>query len=113
MEVDAPDKIEKIRALNDRLRMMFTGGKVMLTASVAELDEETKALILTAIRGFTSFNEGADPHGEHDMVFVEVRGKRYMAKVDYYDKTMQFGSADPADPAVTTRVLTIMHAGDC
>ena len=31
---------------------------------------------------------------------------------DYYDERCEFGSADPADPEKTTRVLTLMLAED-
>jgi len=43
---------------------------------------------------------------------VSVEGERYFFKVDYYDLTMEFGSQDPSDPTVTTRVLTIGHMSD-
>ena len=35
-----------------------------------------------------------------------------MFKIDYYDVNMEYGSADPADPRLTRRVLTIMLASD-
>ena len=111
-DVTKSDKLARIRQLNDQLRQHFTGGKVMLTAAVAALDEETKAKVLSAVRTFDQFNEDNDPHHEHDFVAVEVEGRRYFAKTDYYDKTMEYGSEDPSDPAVTSRVLTIMNAGD-
>ena len=33
-----------------------------------------------------------------------------MFKIDYYDKNLQNGSLDPADPSVTERIITIMLA---
>jgi len=30
----------------------------------------------------------------------------------YYDKELQYGSENPADPAVTTRILTLMLASE-
>ena len=32
-----------------------------------------------------------------------------MWKVDYFDRALEFASPDPADPAVTMRVLTLMQ----
>lgn len=110
--ITAPSKLKRIRELNDQLRQTFIGGRVLLTSSVAHLDEETKALVLTAVRGFTSFDDGNDPHAEHDMCFVEVRGERYWAKVDYYDTDMRFLSDDPSDSSITKRVMTIGHASE-
>ena len=65
-------------------------------------------LILTAVREFGVFTPDNDPHGEHDFGAVEVAGHRCFWKIDYYDLALEFGSEHPEDPAVTTRVLTIM-----
>lgn len=111
-DVLSPDKLAAIRQLNDLLRVRFVGGRILLTATVAALDADTKALVLTAVRGFTSFDESNDPHGEHDLCIVEVKGERYIAKVDYFAPDMQHGSEDPADPEKTRRVLTVMHVTD-
>ena len=34
-------------------------------------------------------------------------------RIDAYDRNLRFYSEDPADPAVTCRVLTIMLTSDC
>jgi hypothetical protein len=51
-----------------------------------------------------------DPHREHDFGNFEVAGWKFFWKIDYYDANVEFGSEDPADPKITTRVLTIMLA---
>jgi Protein of unknown function (DUF3768) len=33
-------------------------------------------------------------------------------KIDYYDRSLNFHSPDPADPAVTERVITLMLAAE-
>jgi hypothetical protein len=100
----------RIRELNDLLRLTFTGGKVVVTAAVAQLDDETRAKVLNAARTFNAFTRHNDPHGEHDCFFFQVDGERYFTKIDYYDKSMEYGSENPADPDLTTRVLTIGDA---
>ena len=61
-------------------------------------------------RDVLDFTEDNDPHGEHDFGSFELAGRKFFWKIDYYDANMEFGSEDPADPAKTTRVLTIMLA---
>jgi hypothetical protein len=102
----------KIAALNDHLRQTFSGGKVLMTSTVAALEPLARAEVLTKVREFADFNPDNDPHEERDFGVVTVEGERYFFKVDYYDLTMSFGSDDPSDPAVTTRVLTIGHVSD-
>lgn len=82
----------------------------MITAGIAALPEAERAAVLTAVRGFKSFGPDIDPHGEHDFGAVEVGDVRAFWKIDVYDHDLRFGSPDPAVPAVTVRVLTIMLA---
>jgi hypothetical protein len=106
------DKSARIRELNDELRRTFTGGKVVMTAGVAALAEDDLARLLANVRSFNDFNADNDPHGEHDFGSMEQGGQTYFFKVDYYTPDMDGGSEDPADPAKTTRVLTIMRADE-
>jgi hypothetical protein len=62
------------------------------------------------MRRFDAFTPDNDPHGEHDFGAFDEGGDRFFWKIDYYDKQMEFGSPDAADPDVTARVLTLMLA---
>ena len=103
-------KVDRIRDLNDQLRQTFTGGKVMMTAGVNALSDQVKASVLQSVRAFKAFDTDNDPHHEHDFGAFELDGNRFFWKLDYYNRAMDGGSEDPADPKQTTRVLTIMLA---
>jgi hypothetical protein len=105
-------KTERIRHLNDAFRRTFVGGAVMITAGVEAMPLDQRRSLLQKIRNFTAFDDGNDPHHEHDFGAVDEVGERFFFKIDYYDNNTEFGSPDPADPAVTTRVLTIMRADE-
>ncbi len=94
--------------LNDRLRQSHSGGQVMITRGVQALGPEFVAAALRAVAAFDSFDAENDPHGEHDLGALTVRGERLLFKVDAYDRTLTVASPKPANPAVTIRVLTIM-----
>jgi hypothetical protein len=66
--------------------------------------------ILKQVVAFDQFTEDNDPHGEHDFGSFHHGDETIFWKIDYYDHDLQRGSPDPADTAVTTRVLTIMLA---
>ena len=53
---------------------------------------------------------GNDPNGEHDFGSFEIADQKIFFKIDYYNLEMDGGSEDPADPAKTTRMLTVMKA---
>lgn len=106
----AADRTARIRYLNDRLRRFMSTGEVVLTQSILALDRNTMISVANAVRRFSDFTDTNDPYGEHDFGKVEHNGQSYFWKIDYYDKEKKQGSPDPTDPAVTTRVLTIMLA---
>ena len=103
---------ERIRTLNDDFRRTFVGGLVVITAGVEALPADQRKSLLAKVRAFDAFTEDNDPHREHDFGAVDEGDVRYFWKVDCYDRATEFGSPDPADPAVTTRVLTIMRADE-
>ena len=82
----------------------------MLTQGGEALGPDMVAKVMAAIRGFDAFGKDNDPHGEHDCATVTVDGISVIWKIDYYDLSMTRHSPDAADPAVTTRVLTVMLA---
>ena len=102
----------RIRVLNDNFRSTFIGGQVVMTAGVSELPMDVKANVLLTVKSFDNFTGGNDPYGEHDFGVFEVAGDTFYWKIDYYDPDCRYGSENPADPEKTTRVLTIMLAGE-
>ena len=112
MPATTDSKTDRIRTLNDAFRRTFVGGAVMITAGVEALPLDQRRSLIQKIRTFEAFSEDNDPHAEHDFGAVDEAGERFFWKIDLYDRKMEFGSPDPADPAVTTRVLTIMRADE-
>ena len=100
----------RIRELNDLFRTCFIGGRVLITEGVTTLGEDFTSGCVEAVQRFADFTADNDPYGEHDFGCVTVQGRKVFWKIDYYDSDLIMGSPDPAEPAVTTRVLTIMLA---
>ena len=109
----ASRKTAEIRRLNDALRKGETDdGVILVTQGVQAGGPAFQDEALSAIRAFDAFTNDNDPYGEHDFAALDVDGERLFFKIDYYDLTLTGGSADPADPSVTRRVLTIMLASE-
>jgi len=99
-----------IKKLNDSFRTSFRGGKTFITSGVASMPDQEREQLIEKVRTFKNFNEKNDPYGEHDFGSIKQCGVLYCWKIDYYNAEMTKGSENPADPKVTTRVLTIMEA---
>jgi hypothetical protein len=112
MDIDTPEKVARIRELNDRARQTFTGCAVVMTAGLAHTCAEFRSEALKRVREFERFNKDNDPYGEHDFGAIQVGDVTINFKMDYYDLKMECGSEDPANPAVTQRVLTIGPSSD-
>ena len=118
----------QIARLNDRARQaMGIACAAVTTVGFRSLPATDQSRVRELIETYNAFTPGNDPHGERDFgAIYQARDGRWTAlppargdpietvfwKIDYYDRAMQFGSPDPADPTVTRRVLTIMLASE-
>ena len=105
-------KTTRIRELNDELRQKLSRNSELafMTPVVAALGAETVKRIVRTVAVYDDFCHANDPHGEHDFGSFETEGHTIFFKIDYYDPSLRVHSADPSDPAVTRRVITIMLA---
>ncbi|NHK29625.1 DUF3768 domain-containing protein [Parvularcula flava] len=114
---------ETIAKLNDQLRArvgvpVFLGanepqlGTILMTHGIMALEAEQIVDVWMRVRSFSAFTEDNDPYGEHDFgSIILATGERVFFKIDYYtDDSFSAGAEDPADPAKSYRVLTIMLA---
>lgn len=102
-----------IAALNDRFRTTLgrnpcAPGKVVITRGVAAQGDAFVSATLAATAAFEAFDPAGDPYGEHEFGVLTVAGVTVWFKVDAYDLDYRYGSDDPADPARTRRVLTLL-----
>ncbi len=98
-----------IASQNDAFRARPADGLV-LTRGVSDNGPAFVQEALRAVTAFDVFTADNDPHGEHDFGAITIAGTGLFWKIDYYDRSLEYGSPDPADAAVTRRILTIMLA---
>jgi hypothetical protein len=103
---------DRIRALNDDLRKHLLGGGAVITSGIAALGPEAVTRLVQTIAVFDDFCHANDPHEEHDFGSFSFDDVVVLFKIDYFDKSLTYHSPDPADPAVTERVITIMRADE-
>jgi hypothetical protein len=109
----------RIADQNDRFRAgLLTGtagdlrGQVVVTAAVNGLGRDFVTATLLAVARDSTFTAENDPYGDHGFGTVTVLAVRLFWKIDLYDDELAYGSPEPANPAVTRRVLTIMLPSD-
>lgn len=103
-----PPRMERIARLNDKLRQRGEGGTLMVTAGVRSLNDFDPIALAKALANYAAFDRENDPHGERDFGDISLFGVELFWKIDYFDLERKFGSEDPSDIAVTSRVLTVM-----
>ena len=104
------EKLERIRELNDELRVNAQGGVVLVTSGFSNLFFSTQIKVMKEIQTFDDFS--FDPYGERDFGSITVDDIQIFWKIDYYAMDMLHGSEDPANPEITKRVLTIYLANE-
>lgn len=107
---DKPNETFKIMTLNDILRSAGIWGEIFVARGIQAQQESFKQRLIMAVRSFDDFSADNDPYKEHDFWSVALDGHKSYFKIDYYDKNRQFGSEEPSNPSVTSRVMTIMLA---
>lgn len=109
----ANDKASRIRRLNDEFRVHGRGnGRLLMTQGVRDLGDDAVMALLVALRVYDAFTTDNDPYGEHDMGTLTWGRQKLFWKIDYYDRNLEFGSPDPTDDVVTTRILTLLLASE-
>lgn len=123
------ERAERIARLNDLARQaMGIACRALATSGFRTLPQRDQSRVRELIEtfdAFDAFGEGNDPYGERDFGAVyqanngswtTTRPERVCETVfwniDAYDRALEWGSPDAADPRVTRRVLTIMLASE-
>ena len=119
---------ERIARLNDLARSaMGVACTAVATQGFRALPASDQSRVRELIETFDAFTLDNDINGERDFGAIhQGRDGRWTAaypvqgdpvetvfwKIDAYGRDLRFGSEDPANPAVTRRVLTIMLASE-
>jgi hypothetical protein len=85
-------------------------GTLVITCGVAARGNDFIDRAVHAVQEYSAFGEDNDPYGEHDFGSFDLDGENLFWKIDNYDPLFDGRSRDPADAAVTRRVLTILLA---
>ena len=124
MSAGTLSRIERIARLNDRARQaMGLACVAVSTEGFRSLSAEDQSRVRELVETFDAFTPDNDPYEERDFGAIYQDGdgrwtttrparlaETVFWKIDAYDRELRFGSEDPANPAITRRVLTIMLA---
>ena len=84
----------------------------MLSRGIAALAAANIQGVLEKVAAFDAFSPDNDPYQEHDCGSFDWDGETVLFKIDYFDLALERHSDDPADPSVTTRVMTVMYGSE-
>lgn len=113
------NELSRIATLNDRVRQgLDPAARIVITAAcAAALGDgvdyaETLRSHAELLMAIDQCDFAPDERGERRRGEVLFRGWAIRFAIDYYDRWLEWGSQDPANPDVTTRVMTIMLPED-
>ena len=119
MPQSRPVPISDLGRANNRFREQVLQGRpghhrILSTQGIQALGQVAVQEILYLVLSFKEedFREEFEPHGDRDFISAIYKGMKVWAKIDTYDTTLEWMSPDPADDAVTVRVLTILLPED-
>jgi hypothetical protein len=99
-------------ALDDLPWANLTADVAIMTPGIAALGKEAVDRIIKTITVFDDFHHAVAIDDEHDFGSFEAEGHTIFFKIDYFDRSLNYYSPDPTDPAVTVRVITVMLADE-
>lgn len=102
---------EKIARLNDEFRLDVSNDNITKTLGFNSLNADIQEEAILKVRHFDNFKAENNPYGERDFGAFKIGREFFFWRIDYYHKgeePLTYGSADPSNPMVTDRVLTIM-----
>ena len=111
------DRIETIARLNDRARLgLDPTARIVVTRNCLATfcDPDTIEVVMVQAQLLGAFRRCSfSPDSpERDFATITFRDRKVWLKIDYHDGALEFGSEDPADASVTTRVVTILLPED-
>ena len=106
-----------IAAQNDAFRAslgrdLTIPGQIVFTHGINDKGSKFGKAALMAVQNFNAFTEDNNPHRERDFGAIEIEGETVFWKIDLYDAELRAYTPEPANPAVTRRVLTVMLASE-
>jgi len=111
-----PYTSEQLAYINDTIRVNICKlkgnvkvngviGQLVFTRNAIDTLGENIGVLLSAVATFNQFKEDNDPYSEHDFGIIELFGKTWFWKFDYYEKSIRSFGHD-------VHLLTIMEASD-
>ena len=118
IDTDSITRTEQIARLSDRCRQGFDRtARIVITRSCMAAfagDDVASRIVAQArlMRGVRNYVFPSGAHPSRDRGDFELSGICVYFVIDYCDLALEYGSENPADTSVTTRVLTIMLRED-